>query len=155
MVGRVDTVEFFESITACKGHCSSSATASLSNALSYSFKESAQYIQFARSLLTFPIFFCQHRLCTFFFLLTITSPRFFSLHDDLMSSEFSGEPARKKGGQITLQQQISSPGLCERECLADRSAGRYTSYQSHEDRLLFSTGPRPRRQEKTGHEQQG
>lgn len=66
-----------------------------------------------------------------------------------------GSRRERKGGQITLQQQISSPGLCERECLADRSAGRYTSYQRHEDRLLFSTGPRPRRQEKTGHEQQG
>lgn len=35
-------------------------------------------------------------------------------------------------------------------CLADRSAGTYTSYQSHEDRPAFSTGPRLRRQDKNG-----
>lgn len=60
---------------------------------------------------------------------------------------------REKGGQITLQQQISSSGLC----VCVRSAGTHTSYQSHEDRLMavfFSTGPRPPGQDKIGHEQQ-
>lgn len=48
-------------------------------------------------------------------------PQSSSFQDDLMSSMFSGEPETEKGGQIDLQQQISSSGLCV--CLGDRSAG--------------------------------
>lgn len=78
------------------------ATAPLSNTLPRIFLRTAQHNQFAYSSLTFPIFFCQQSLGTFLppshQLFTITSPRFFSLHDDLMSSTLSREPARKKRG---------------------------------------------------------
>lgn len=128
------------------------ATASLSNTLPRIFLRTAQHNQFAYSSLTFPIFVCQQSLGTFLPHPTNFSP---SPHPDfslfMMIScpvRSQGSQRKRKGGQITLQQQISSPGLCEYECLADRSAGRYTSYQRHEDRLLFSTGPRPWRQER-------
>lgn len=50
---------------------------------------------------------------------------------------------REKWGQITLQKQFSSSGLCVSEWLRDRSAGTHTSYHSHEDRLMACLFNRP------------
>lgn len=83
---------------------------------------------------------------------------FLFFQDDLMSSEFSRESEREKGGQITLQQQSRSPGLCECVCVHAWGTGQLG--HTHHTRAMrtgwwsvFSTGSRPPRQIKISYEQ--